>query len=56
MNGFVQECREFVAMLQQNGYKLQSLGDIKDRKTYDPASGCLKESQNRTLRKGKDAS
>ena len=29
-----QECNEFVAMLQKKGYKIQSLGDIKDRKTY----------------------
>ncbi|CAJ1359680.1 unnamed protein product [Effrenium voratum] len=31
----VKECNEFVAMLQKKGYKIQSLGDIKDRKTYD---------------------
>ena len=30
----VKECQEFVAMLQRQGYKIQSLGDIKDRKTY----------------------
>ncbi|CAK9072016.1 unnamed protein product [Durusdinium trenchii] len=31
----VKECRELVALLQQSGYKVQSLGDIKERKTYD---------------------
>eukprot|EP00435_Cladocopium_sp_Y103_P046149 s2722_g13.t1 len=31
----VKECREFLALLQKNGYKIQSLGDVKDRKTYD---------------------
>jgi len=31
----VKECREFVALLQKSGYKVQNLGDIKDRKMYD---------------------
>eukprot|EP00439_Symbiodinium_sp_Y106_P050786 s2087_g6.t1 len=31
----VKECRDFVALLQQKGYKIQSLGDVKDRATYD---------------------
>lgn len=30
----VKECQELVTMLQRQGYKIQSLGDIKDRKTY----------------------
>ena len=29
-----EECRELVSLLQRSGYKVQSLGDIKDRKTY----------------------
>ena len=31
-----QECREFLALLQKNGYRIQSLGDVKDCKTYEP--------------------
>lgn len=31
----VTECRELVALMQKRGYKVNSLGDVKDRATYD---------------------